>query len=592
MPGPSERYAFGSFVLDAPERLLMRDGVSIALREKVFETLLILVRNAGRLLTKEELIDAIWPDTHVEEANLNQNISVIRRVLGEGAFIQTVPKRGFRFVAPVRRIAEAPPSAGLRKRASQLAVFATLVAAAVALPLGSDHVNSEPQTLRSVSVIPFRLLASDSTRNYVAASLSETLANRLSSIPGLLLRPAPARHDSDPIRAGQRLGVDAVLTGAVQPAGRTMRITAELLDVHSRATLWSRSFDCTAADLLPIEDAIASDLGRRLRPGLTAAERARLTPPHSRDTIANDEYLRGRDLLDRRVSLDESILHFEKALARDPNFALAWAGLAEALAYPAPQGTPQVVERASQAARKAIALEPNLAEAHAVLGFIDLFYNWNWDGAERELHFALLVNPGSARIHDWYAIALLTRGLTADAVREIQRAHDIDPQSADIASDVALVDYDARDYRSAEAAARRALLLDPLGSARAYLINALAMEHRTDEALAEVAALNRPDRLEQLHADVLRSPHDAARHLRRIEPELASDPPDGVAALYASAGDNGKALQWLERAYRDRAFGLIFAGVAPEFDSLHTDPRFRDLVRRVGVVENAPEDRR
>lgn len=585
MSGSYERYRFDPFVLDASERLLLRNGVPVPLREKVFETLLILVRNAGRLLTKEEILDAIWPGTHVSEANLNQNISVIRHALGEEEFIQTVPKRGFRFVAPVQRLSEPAASSPLRRRASQLAIFSILAAAVVTLPLGSDHLNSAHQAVPSVSVLPFQLLGGDSSAAWVTASLSETLFNRLGSIPGLLLRRAPARNDPDPVRAGQRLGVDTVVTGAVQPGRDTMRVTAELIDVHSRATLWSGSYDCTSADLLPVEDKIAAELGTRLRPGLTADERAHLTPPHSADPVANAEYLRGRELLDSRVALSESVLHFEKALAQDPNFALAWAGLAEVLVYPMPRMASEVVARGTDAARRAIRLEPSLAEAHAVLGFIHLFYEWNWQEAEHELRFALLVSPGSARFHDWYAITLLARGDTKTAMREVQRAHEIDPQSADIAGDVALVRYETRDYQGAESAARAALLLDPRSGAGEYLVQALIMQHRTAEALAELAAFQRPGPLVRAQAAMLRSEGNAAQQLRRTESSLLSETPDGVAALYASAGDKEKALAWLDQAYRQHAFGLIFIALAPEFDSLRDDPRFRDLVRRVGVTQ-------
>lgn len=592
MSASHERYAFGHFVLDASERLLLRERTPLPLRDKVFETLLILVRNAGRLLTKEELLEAIWPDTHVDESNLNQNISVIRRTLGDGNFIQTVPKRGFRFVAAVTRLQErAVDESKMRRRVSQLAIFATLVVAAIALPIGSDHARSEPRSLRSIAVIPFRVLGSSTDKTWVAASLSETLANRLSTVPGLLIRPASSKNDPDPIAAGERLGVDAVLTGAVQPNAGTMRITAELVDVHRRATVWSRAFDCTSADVLLIEDSLADEIGQRLRPGLTAEERARLTPPHSKDAAANDEYLRGRSLLDRRIAYDESILHFERALARDPQFALAWAGLAEALISPRPHMQPEVIARASDAARRAIRLEPTLAEGHAVLGFIHLFYEWNWTGAERELRLALRLKPGGARMHDWYAIALLTRGDTAAAIREINRAHEIDPQSADIAADVALVEYLSRDYTSAENAARAALLLGADNEARDYLVQSLKMQQRTSEALAELDAAGRRNALYLWQAAMLRSTsrNKFVADLRRAESTLSSQSPNGIAALYASAGEKEKALEWLERAYREHDFGLIFAGLAPEFDPLRADPRFHDLIRRVGVTERMPK---
>jgi DNA-binding winged helix-turn-helix (wHTH) protein/tetratricopeptide (TPR) repeat protein/TolB-like protein len=578
MSDSSERYAFGPFVLDASERLLLRDRAPIQLSDKVFDTLVILVRNGGRLVTKEELFDAIWPETHIEESNLNQNISALRRVFGDFDCIQTVPKHGFRFSTPVTVLAEKrPDESQFRKRVTQLAVFATLVAAAIALPIGSDHARSEVASPRGVTVLPFRLLGVPPDKSWVAASLSETLANRLGAIPGLQIRPAGMAKDAD-----------AVITGAVQPGGGAkLRITAELLDTRRNVTVWSGSFDCTAADLLPIEDSLSDSIGERLRPGLTPEERAGLTPPHSSDAAANDEYLRGRELLDRRASFEQSTQHFERALARDPKFALAWAGLAEALMHPSPHTSRLVIARASDAARRAVHLDPALAEAHGALGFIQLFYEWNWIAAERELRVALQLKPGGARMHDWYAFALLTRGDMTGAVREVTRAHEIDPQSADIAEDVALIEYESRDYKTAERAARVAISLAPKGAARAYLVDSLMIQQRTGEALAELDAADNRSKMIVWDAALLRSNDRKAfaKQLRQSEPELASETPDAIAALYLAAGEKEKALEWLERAYRDHAFGLLFIGQAPELDALRDDPRFHDLVRRVGVVE-------
>lgn len=574
-------YRFGSFVLDASERRLTADGKEIPLPDKVFETLLVLARNAGRLVTKEELMSAVWPDTVVEENNLSHNISVIRRALGNPDWIQTVPRRGFRFNPP------AAPVPGEGRKTWTLALAALVVVAAAALPLGSHRHQDAPAPARSVSVIPFRNLNATGDREYIAAGLSETLTNRLATIPNLAVRPA-RKDDQDPLTAGLRLGVDAVVTGSVQAHGETMRVTSELLDVRSRAIVWSRSFDFTGDEILIIEDALASDIGQRIRPGLTAEQRAMLTPPHSRDRVANDEYLRGRELLESRRSLAQAILHFERALARDREFALAWAGLAEALTHPLPNTSPAVLDRAMDAAKRAVRLDPMLAEAHATVGFISLFYRWDWSAAERELRLALRLKPGSARIHDWYAIALLTRGDKAGATREIHRAHEIDTQSPDIASDVALVYLQAHDFVEAERAARVALALDPSAQARGYLIDALLRQKKTEEALAQLASLDvSPTRLRLVRE--IATTNDRAqltREIRASEETLSkSENPDAIAMLYASAGDHENALRWLDRAYRDHAFGLIFANLAPAYDPLRDDPRFQDLMRRVGLIE-------
>jgi tetratricopeptide (TPR) repeat protein len=276
-------------------------------------------------------------------------------------------------------------------------------------------------------------------------------------------------------------------------------------------------------------------------------------------------------------------------VASDPNFAAAWAGLAEAMSRPRANFPDDAPARATAAARRALALEPSNAQAHATLGFIHLFYDWDAKAAKGELATALRVDPNSARTHDWYAIALLVSGETRKAIEEAERAHALEPATLDIAADVVLTRYLARDY---DGAARAAFAIPrterQLTNAQSYLISTLMAERRFDEALSELTHGNaEPD---EVIRDIIRYRAGRTdlrdRIVARLEnPEVQRvHTSDGLAAAYAVLGEKEKAFQWLERAYRERSFGLIFAALAPEFDSIRDDARFVRLIRRVNVA--------
>ena len=318
-----------------------------------------------------------------------------------------------------------------------------------------------------------------------------------------------------------------------------------------------------------------------------------MTPPRTADDVARTEYLLGRDLLDRRVGIVDAITHFETALSRDPNCALAWAGLAEALSRPYPgRRTEAEIQRAADAARRSLTIDPTLAEGHATLGFIELFHRWNWQNAEHQLRQALQYKPESARFHDWLAIALLPRGRITEARAMIDRAHALDPSSADIALDAVLVRYLARDFEGTERAAREVIRDMPAEGAvvRGFLVSSLALRGRYDEALAEMTN-EEPTEIRPLFRMAIRYRRGEVAERAHLLAGLADRTQiaqavscDEIAQIYAFAGEDGKAIEWLERAYEQRNFGLIFAGLDPMWDSLRGRPQFDSLLHRLGIT--------
>jgi serine/threonine-protein kinase len=458
----------------------------------------------------------------------------------------------------------------------------------VALCLAAMYSGRPDATSRSVTILPFRVFQESGGDNHIAAGISEALANRLGATRGLKVYPSGNGLSADPPVAAKRAGVDAVVSGAVHVDGETIRVTAQVFDARRGENIWSRRFDTTSAEILLIEDAIADEIGTLLQPGLTPEQAAALTPPRSRDAVANAEYLQGRDLLDRRVRLHESVVHFERAVALDPDFALGWAGLAEALAYPR---HPEP-ERAKEAVRRALRLDPSLAEAHATLGFIHLFHEWNAPAAVRELRQALQLKPGSARIYDWYAIALITTGHASEAIAAIDQARAIDRASTDIAEDAAFVRLLARDFAGAERAARAALVLDPgSGKGRIFLVSSLGYQRRFNEAVTELASTDEHD-VQPLRRALLDAQAGDGGQREWARLHLASPglnlSPEGMGTAYAIVGDHAAALEWLERAYQQRSFGLMFAVLEPPFDPLRGDPRFERIVAGVGAKLASP----
>jgi DNA-binding winged helix-turn-helix (wHTH) protein/TolB-like protein len=524
-------YEFGPFRLDVAKRLLFRDGRPLTLTPRLFETLLVLVENNGRLVGKDELMTKLWPDTVVEEANLTVNVSALRKALGESTkehrYIVTVPGRGYRFVADVKEGREeeprsmpemklgaqtfieeqtanfeadkstpwlsepAPARASNFVHSHKILLGSLLLAVTFALVcylwLSSRHTKGDAGAgFKSIAVLPFRILnGSDNGRDtdeYLGIGMTDALITRLSGLKRVSVRPTSAvlkynRAGVDPVTSGRELEVDAVLEGSIRKAGDTVRVTVQLVSVQSGAQLWASKFDEKASDVFTVEDRVSARVSEALTLNLTGDEKKRLAKRYTENTEAYQAYLRGRYFWakDRPDMLRKAIEYFEQAIKIDSDYALAYSGLADSYSglgnvRVGVQPPNEVMPQAKAAALKALELDEALAEAHASLASIRMRYDLDWSSAEKEYKRAIELNPTDARMHQWYASLLSARGRHDEAIAEIERAKELDPVSVVINSISGMLLFHARRYDEAATVFSKTLEMDPTyGHARGYL---------------------------------------------------------------------------------------------------------------------------
>jgi DNA-binding winged helix-turn-helix (wHTH) protein/TolB-like protein/Flp pilus assembly protein TadD len=620
-------YEFGPYRLDVLKRRLLRDGEPVALTPKAFDTLLLLVRQRERTVDKRELMKALWPDSFVEESNLTQQIFTLRKLLGEQPngrpYIETLPKRGYHFAAQVTEVKEEPTegsagptvrkitvSSGRRARRAAALVLITLALGAGGWWLSgrgrSVGMPSEaaPVPVRSLAVLPFRSLSPDASHEYLGLGMADALITRLGNLRQIVVRPTSAvrryvNRDHDPVKAGRELGVDAVLDGNIQRDGDRLRLTAQLINPTTGTPFWSEQFDTQWTDVFGVEDAISEQLARALTLRLTPEDRRRLEKRHTRDRAAYEAYLRARYFWNRRTPDGhlKAIEHAKQAIDRDPRYALAYTGLADAYTLLGSiqsdaQARREALARAKAAAQQALAIDEELAEAHTSLAFVLMHADWNWGQADAHFRRAIQLNPSYPTAHHWYAYWLSARGRHEDALAAIERARSLDPTSLILNTDVAELQYFAGRYDLAIARAQETLAIDPeFILARRVLGWALEQKGDFDAAIDQLRrALDRaPDR-----ADLVASlGHAYASAGRRQEAERAIATLEGRAAhagadaelalIHAGLGRRDEALRYLERAYQRRSTWMILLAVDPRWNNLRRDARFDDLVRRIGL---------
>jgi len=622
---PQAAYEFGQFTLVRTEKRLLCDGKAIPLAPKVFDTLVLLVENPGRLIQKDELLEALWPDTVVEEVALAHNVSQLRKALGDRAeeprFIETVPKRGYRFIAPVRVVSEpaarraspaasgTAPSAAQRTEWSRPAVLAAcaavllLMAAAsgyLYLPRATERAAGAP-AIHSLAVLPLESLSGDKEQEYFADGITDALITDLAQVASLRVISRTSamqfRGSRETLpQIGRDLQVDAVVEGTVARGEGRMRVTAQLIEARTDRHLWARTYERDLKDVLALQDEIAQAIAEQIRIKLTPKERSLLTQPHAVDSEAYDAYLRGRYWWSKRTAEGEwkGLDYFQKAIARDPKYALAYAGVADSFVVlggharlPATEALP----KAKEAALKALELDPSLAEAHTSLAFVKFSNDWDWAGAEREFREAIALNPNYATAHHWYSHYLVAMGRLDEAVSELERARDLDPYSVPINSFLGQALYYARRYDEALRQYRRGLEMHP---DRVEFYEGTADVYEQKKMFAESVAL----RLQALSLN--KDPTSAALdqafkssgyggYLRKKIETLEQAPqlnPFAVlllAHLYAALNDEAHVMLYLGRAYEERNPWLLNLSVDPGMDSLRSSPRFRDLIRRIGL---------
>lgn len=611
-------YEFGEFRLEFATRRLLRAGEPVALTPKVFDTLAYLVEHRGAVLSKDDLLNALWPDVIVEENNLGQNISKLRSVLGEARgenrYIETVSGHGYRFVAAVREVADegadrtltAKPVLGASSGTSRYVRYAIVfgLVAGVVLVVwlrsrGSIGAGRDAP-VSTVAVLPFKPLVLGSRNEALEIGMADSLITKLSNIRDLTVRPLGvvrrfSTPEQDPVSAGRDLGVEAVLDGHIHRSADRIRVTVRLLRVADQTQMWAGQFDEEFTNIFGVQDAISERVARALALELTGDERERVVRRHTADAHAYELYLRGRFFMDLAQPL-RAIELFEAAVARDPGFAAAHAGLADIysripIATDAPSREPMA--KAKAAALKAVKIDDRLPEAYAALGWIDFYYEWNWTSSEANYQRALQLNPDDFSAHLGYAHLLSITSRHEQALQQVDRALATEPRSP-IASTLkaqffsnARRDGDAAEQLRSTLESHPTFWIALLHRARLY-----ERDGRYEEALAAFSKAKESGgswtavALSGFTQAASGQRQAAERTLSemRIAAERTYVPPYNFALVYQGLRDTDNALRWLERAYEDRDVRMVFLGVEPAWDSLREHPRFIGLLKRMNLT--------
>ena len=531
-----ERYEFGPYRIDTGERLLHRGDELIPLAPKVVATLLVLVGNAGRVVDKGDLMKAVWPDTFVEEGALTRNISLLRKILGdtgdEPAYIETIPKRGYRFVASVRtapagpvetrpvefhntrpaetgngfppEAAEAHPSKSKLTAKWGILAGILLLAGVAGVVKFNARVQDVPPVLpfrvaeSTLAVLPFRSVEKDPSQEYFADGMTQILITRLANLRGVsvisLASEGAGQRDATAWNAVLRKqSVKRVLSGAVFRSGERLRIDVQLTDPGTRAVHWANSYERPVKDVLALESTLAEAIASEIQVSLNAEDRERLQPRRPVKPEALDSYMRGRYFWNRRTEdgLRRAAHYFQEAIAAEPNYALAYSGLADSYSLLGSVGTDgmppkQAMPLAKSAALKAIELDPELADGHVSLAYVNLSYDWDLAGAAREFSRALELNPNSATARHWYSHYFMAAGDLGQAERQMRDALQLEPLSPSINIGVGWCLYYARQYDRAIEQFRSVAEIDPsLPLAHQTLGMAYQQKGRLDEAIEE-----------------------------------------------------------------------------------------------------------
>ena len=713
-------YRFGSYEFEPRTGELRKQGIRIRFDGQPLAVLLMLLNRPGELVTREELQKKLWPaDTFVDfEHSLNAAVKRLRSVLNDSAdtprFIETVPRRGYRFIAPVegafpasapdstnqdapsanlepidltidKTDAEVPAPAGtgtqrrtvwlafnrapvapvrlnpdvpaelerivtkalekdrkLRHQSTAeirtdlqrlerdtdstcvtalngvapgvgsrprwldkmaLAAGGVVLAALLAFAGWFTMFRSRGEAIDSVAVLPFVNASTDPDAEYLSDGITESLIGQLSQIPQLkiLARSTVFRYKGrniDPQKVGRDLNVRAVLTGRVSERGETLTVSMELMDVTDGSELWGEQYNRKLADILAVQEDIAREITVKLRLRLKGEEEKRLTRHLTENTEAYQLYLRGRYYWNKRTpdGIQKAIEYFQAAIAKDPGYAGAYAGLADCYQVPAnPLPPRERMPGAKAAAMKALQLDDTLVEAHTSLARVLFVYDWDWPAAEKEFKLAIELNPRYAPAHQWHGGYLSATGRFREADAEKNRALELEPLSLVINFEVGLAYYFSRNYDQAIDQFQKTLELDAnFPPPHTYLSAAYEQKGMFEEAIAgfqrAITVTKGADKILAMaslgHVYAVSGRKTEARkllaELQRLS-EHSYVPAHDVALVYAGLGEKDKAFAWLDKAYEEHSFNLSYLKVEPRFDSLRSDPRFADMLRRIGL---------
>lgn len=617
-------YEFGPFRIDVVKRRLLRDGEVIRLTPKAFDLLLVLVEESGKTIEKDELLDRVWPGTAVEENNLNQNITALRKSLGdsrqESQYIATIPGIGYRFVAEVRKTEEDLTQrrrAGMEETAKEekkvarpsrvfryaLVIVIPLLLAALAFAL---YRREAPRpAMSSIMVLPLENISGNAGEEYFADGMTDALIGDLAKISGLhVISRTSSMHYKGTKKSlpeiAREINVDAIVEGTVQRSGDRVVVRTQLIHAPTDRHLWVGDYTRDVRDVLDLQSEIARAVAQEVRIQMTPDEQARLVSRHPVRPKAYDDYLQGRYLYwNKRTeeNLNKAIALFESAIREDEGYAPAYVGLADCYnalgAVQVASMPPREARRhAEVAATKALQLDSRLAEAYSALGYVKHF-NWDWTAAENDLKRAIELNPSYANGHNFYASYLMSRGRIDESLAASNRARELDPFSLSISAQRGFLFENARRYDEAIEQLRNVIAMDPNHYQALWILgHTYAANKQFDEAVA--AAEKAVDVSERtpgalgilgLAYGLAGRKAEATKILNELL-ELNKTryvTPAAFVNVYLGLADKEQTFVWLEKAYEERSNYVAFLKVFPLLDPIRSDQRFVDLVQRVGL---------
>ena len=631
------RLHFGVFELDLRAGELRKHGLRVRLQEQPFQVLAMLLGHPGEVVTREELQKKLWPaDTFVDfDHGLNKAINKIREALGDSAesprFVETVARRGYRFLAEVKVADAAPvrspelttqphPPAEARDRrdiASKLAmlkdllpslawkisVFVLLLLMASLATWKLHSWNHPSPVIRSLAVLPLESLSSDASQDYFADGMTDELISDLGQISALRVISRTSvmayKHARKPLpQIARELNVDAVVEGTVFRSGDQVRITAQLIEASTDKHLWSQSYEGELRDALALQSKVARAIADQIRINLNPQEQAALKNVKVVNPEAYESYLKGRYFWNKRTAdgLKVALAYFNQAIDEDPKYAPAYSGLADTYALLADWEygvmTPkEALPKAKAAAIKALELDSTLGEAHNSLAFCLDVFDWDLDSAGKEFRRAIELNPSYATAHQWYASHLIVLGRNDEAIAEMRKAENLDPLSLIISADLADFLVIAHSYDESIRESRKTIEMDPnFALAHNQLGQAYLQKRMHDEAVTELQKAvqlsgdNATCLANLARAYVASSKRSEAVKLlndlkKRSNPSHSHA--SEIAVIYVALGDMDQAMNWLEKGYQERFNPSVL--LRPGFDPLRSDPRFEDLLRRIGL---------
>jgi TolB-like protein/DNA-binding winged helix-turn-helix (wHTH) protein/Tfp pilus assembly protein PilF len=616
---PIPSYQFGPFLLQ--EGVLYRDGRRVGLTPKAVELLQVLVAGGGKIVPKEELIKAVWPDTFVDDSSLTSNISILRKTLGSSpsgqAYIETIPKRGYRLITAVEQPGPESSTAGATAELPQPprrisrswipAICVAVVFAAILVCL--EFSPKEPAKRIMVAVLPVQNLTGDAAKEYLADGLTEEFIAQLSRFNperlAVIARTSSMAYKTTGKTAqqiGQELNADYLVESSMRESNGTVRVTVQLVRARDQIHIWSAEYNRTMANLFSLQDEIAQAIALQVRVQVMQASQTRSEATRPLNPDAYFAYLRGRFYWNQRTpqDLEQAILQFQAAIQFDPNYALAYSGLADAYSSQcliADVSSAEVFPKAKAAALKALQLDGGLAEAHNSLAYVLFWNDWDWNAAETEFKRALDLNPGYAMAHQWYSMFLALMGREQEAIAESQKALALDPVSRIINMETGLPYFFLHRFDEAIPRFQRALELDPNFSlARCDLAWAYLGKGDTQDAIMELEKAVQSNKsaailstLGSAYADAGRRA-DAEEIVQQLRERATQRyvSPFFLATIYIPLNEKELALDALEQAYANHDWVIVWIHVGVRLDPLRSSSRFQALVHKLNFPDNPP----